>query len=342
MNSKFSRLLAFSAFALIGCASEKPDDAAFSLFESKLEQYATRYKVPGMSAGVVNDGKLIWTKGFGYADIENKIKPDETTPYRLASVSKPVASVLMMQLMEKNLFSLDEPLDNYPNINEGFTGKNILLRHVLNHTSHDLGKSYRYNGFAFEQLTQVAEKITGKSYHLLLREKIIEKLNLKNTSTGQFVEDYEDVRNRLAKPYELTEEGEFKLSSYIKYNASTAGGLISSVRDLAKFDSALDEGKLISEKSMELMFTPTKSTDGSTLPYGLGWFVQDYNGQKIIWHYGYWNCSSTLYIKIPEQKLTFILLANSDALSSNFNLGNGDVTVSPFTRTFLDLAGKLQ
>lgn len=330
-----SRMIYVLAIIILCSCFQVSEDKSLSELENKLKQLSIQYNVPGISAGIVVEGKLIWTKGFGYADIENKIVPDENTPYRLASVSKPVASVLIMQLLEKGQLSLDVPMDNYPNIYHLLRDRNITFRHVYSHTSHDLGKTYKYNGAAFGQLTLIVEEESGKSYHQLLKDEIIEKLNLKNTSVGQFVDDYEDVNSRLAKPYELTEEGDFKLSNYIRGNANTAAGLISSVSDLAIFDAALDGRKLIKAKSIEMMFTPTLSTDGTMLPYGLGWFVQEYMGKKVVWHYGHWNCSSTLYMKIPEDRITFILLANSDALSSHFPLHEGDVTVSDFANAFL-------
>jgi len=109
------------------------------------------------------------------------------------------------------------------------------------------------------------------------------------------------------------------------------------VLDIAKFDSALDRNVLLKRETLERAWTPAVSTRGQTLPYGLGWFVQRQNGIRLVWHYGYWPQSfSSLYLKVPERDLTFVLLANSDALSAPFNgLGLGDVMTSPFATAFL-------
>jgi CubicO group peptidase (beta-lactamase class C family) len=86
------------------------------------------------------------------------------------------------------------------------------------------------------------------------------------------------------------------------------------------------------------MYTPTISTRGKTLPYGLGWFVQEYKGIKMIWHYGHApKAYSSLILKIPEKELTMILLANSDGASRGFNLGSGNVLNSPFALLFINL-----
>lgn len=77
------------------------------------------------------------------------------------------------------------------------------------------------------------------------------------------------------------------------------------------------------------------STKGESLPYGLGWFTQNYKGTKLIWHYGYWTCNSSLILKVPERNITFIAMANTDNLSRSTDLGAGDVTSSSVGLAFL-------
>lgn len=118
---------------------------------------------------------------------------------------------------------------------------------------------------------------------------------------------------------------------------SASAGMISSVVDIAKFDAAMDRDMILSQATREAMHVSTISINKQALPYGIGWFVQHYQGIKLIWHYGYVpKAVSSLILKIPEQQLTLILLANSDGASRNFNLGKGDVLNSPFARLFLE------
>jgi CubicO group peptidase (beta-lactamase class C family) len=77
------------------------------------------------------------------------------------------------------------------------------------------------------------------------------------------------------------------------------------------------------------------STTGKTLPYGLGWFVQEIEGVKINWHYGYWIGMSSLIIRVPDKKISFVLMANSDMLSAPYPLGSGDLSRSPYAMEFL-------
>ena len=108
--------------------------------------------------------------------------------------------------------------------------------------------------------------------------------------------------------------------------------------DLAKFDVAMDQNLIVSEESKAAMFTPTLSNSGQPLPYGLGWFVQEHESRQLLWHYGWQpGAYSSLILKVPEEELTLILLANSDGASAPFGLGKGDVLKSPFAVTFINL-----
>src|SRR5688572_1314871 len=134
-------------------------------------------------------------------------------------------------------------------------------------------------------------------------------------------------------------------ASFVHLNAvTTAGEATSTVVDLAKFDVALDEDRLIRPESRARMWTPAVSNAGQTLPYALGWFVEEIAGQKAMWHYGWLPPSvSALYLKVPEAELTFLLLANNDRLSGSFAWSRDGVRASPFARAFLaafDLLGE--
>ncbi len=114
---------------------------------------------------------------------------------------------------------------------------------------------------------------------------------------------------------------------------SAATGVISTVRDLAQFDSALTSGVILSADSLAFSWNAP-----SGRPTGLGWFVQSYNGQRVAWQFGLASDAySSLIVKIPDRRLTLILLANSESLTSALNLQAPDVTQSLFARTFLRL-----
>ena len=116
---------------------------------------------------------------------------------------------------------------------------------------------------------------------------------------------------------------------------NAADGLIASVYDLAKYDKGLDV--LLLPETLAASFT-NGVANNAPLPTGLGWFVQMYEGERIVWHYGLApDAYSSLILKVPARRLTLIMLANSDGLSGPFSLEKGDVTSSLFAKTFLRL-----
>jgi hypothetical protein len=122
-----------------------------------------------------------------------------------------------------------------------------------------------------------------------------------------------------------------------------SAGLVASAGDVLRFSIALDQGVLLSPSSLGRMYTPAlgRAAEGPT--FGLGWFLQQYPGLAIAWHFGQAFESSSLLIKIPERRVAFVTLANSDGLSRRLRLGDhGDVLKSPAAVLFLKwyLAGK--
>jgi CubicO group peptidase (beta-lactamase class C family) len=320
-------------------------------FERELEQLRTLLKIPGMSAGVVKDGRLIWARGFGYSDYENKVAATPETPYEIASLSKTFGATLLMQLVEQGKLSLDDPMSKF---SDQYKGDLIKVRHVLTHTSEGAvpGETYKYNGNLFDNLTDVAIKASGKRYRLLLAENILDRLGTTGTSPGNDyadnpggmaqllgetrVNNYLDVLKRLAKPYRLYGADEIVQTSNPRRGIGTATGIISTVVDLAKYDAALDQNLFVRKETQERMWTAAVSNGGKTLPYGLGWMVQPYRGLKLVWHNGYLpDLYSAVILKVPEKRLTFILLANSDALSAPARLGQGNVMNSAFADSFM-------
>ena len=321
----------------------------FARLETQLEDLRELLMIPGMSAAVVKDRKLIWARGFGFADNERRIPAAENTPYRIASLTKTFASRLLMQMVEQDKVSLDDPMSKY---SADFKDDSVKVQHILSHTSEGVpGAKYKYNGDRFAYLDRVIEKASGKTFRELLTENILTKLKmsdtvpghdvleqpnkLKNTLDARILVRYENVLERLAKPYTLYGDSQIILSPYPVKRITTAADFISTVVDLAKYDAAIDRNLLLRKVTQNAAWTPTVSNDGQTLPYGLGWFVQNYQGSKLVWHYGQWQTFSGLILKVPEKNLTFILLANSSALSTPFGLGVGDITKSIFALTFL-------
>ena len=459
---------------------DQPSDSArIARLETLLESLRQELKIPAYSAAIVKDQKLIWAKGFGYADVENKIPATEHTPYHLASLTKTFASTILMQLVQEGKIKLDDPVSKY-----GITLPSdgvITVRHLFSHTSEgNPGEHYRYNGNRFAELDKVVERASGKSFAELLIANILDPLSMNETApnvpriigtkspntaaeaaepevkaavmdiiagfnsgnvdqierriaprqnrfqgeggfltsfidatelrsafqagfklkfevhnleaavygdsavatffmggtitppnapprpegpwrssfiwnkqdgvwklvhahqsalgramiTEKHKQRFETVVKTLAQPYALDREFRTTKISYPQ-GFSTSAGLMSTVLDMAKYDIAIDQNKFLTKETQQLAFTPTMSTKGEPLPYGLGWFTQNYKGTKLLWHYGYWTGNSSFILKVPGQNITFIIMANSDNLSRPTDLGSGDALSSPVGMAFL-------
>ena len=317
--------------SLVGVFPEGPDivDERTGRFGRELDALREKLHIPGMAAAVVRDREVIWSRGFGMADIGNGIEATADTPFRLASVTKTYASTVILRLVEEGKIDLDSPVSDFGVDIDG--SSEITVRHLMSHTSEGKpGSRYKYNGYRFGQLGGVIEHATGRSFAEHLRELIIEPLGLRNTSSS-----VDGLAEDLARPYGWTRKEGVVTGKYPEH-FSPAAGLMASVADVARYDIALDSDVFVKPETRELAWTPTVSTGGRDLPYGLGWFTQKYRGTRLFWHYGYWDSISTLYLKVPDYGLSFILLANTDALSDGFGLGGGNVRRSPAARLFLD------
>jgi len=327
-----------------------------------------------MSIAIIQDQKVIFAGGFGFADIKNEIPATADTPYNIASLTKPFAAAILMKLVEEGKLELHDEMavllkdtqfqydkrtiDGYwkackeirtasrdPNFEYAFLLKDyrcntarIEVKHHLTHTAQgEPGAAYRYNGFLFGFLSPVAEAVTGNDFAVLLVENIIRPLDMTRTVPSISGRIRQQVLADRAKYYRMGFGGDFVPSSY-PVKLSSSAGMISTVRELAKFDIAMDRNLIVSKETKAAMFTPAISNSGKPLPYGLGWFVQYHNDVKLVWHYGWApKAYSSLFIKVPEKELTLILLANSDGASAPFRLGAGNVLRSPFAVAFLNL-----
>jgi len=230
---------------------QRGDAATWDKFETKLEYLRQQMKIPGMSAAIVMDQKLVWAKGFGYADLENHIEATPDTPYHLASVTKTLAATLIMQLVQEGVISLDDPVSKYGV--ELTSQGTILVRHLLMHASTGVpGTTYIYDGDRYGFLAQIAERATGKPFRALMQERILSPLGMTNTwmdkTCGQ---DIHTVQ--VAKPYQLDPSYNVIEGIYVVRGFDAAAGLISTVKDLAKFDIALDQNVLLHKEAKEKM-----------------------------------------------------------------------------------------
>ncbi len=317
----------------------------FALFEAYLDSLRLQAGIPGLSAAVISGDRIVWERDLGLRDVERSIPIAPNTPYLIADLTQTVTATLVLDCAARGAISLDDRIARW---SSAISEPDATVRHVLSHTSEGTpGRSFRYNPARYSALAAVVADCGDAPFPRVLADEILDRLGMVDSVPGHDAidpptrelfdseqrEDYARALPRLAIPYRVDAGGRAVRSEYPTRGLTASTGLISTVRDLARFNAALDDD-LMSAESTRLAWT----NGGPGLPFGHGWFVQSYNGVPVVWHFGSHQAAfSSLFLKVPDRDLTLILLANSDGLSASFRLGDGDVTSSLFARLFLRL-----
>lgn len=340
-----------AALASGGARGAGAQTLALALFERYLEPLRLQAGIPGLSAAIVLDGQVVWELGLGMRDLEGMHAARPDTPYPIGDLTQTVTSALLFKCAELTGLSLDEPLGRWVPESE-WAG--ATLRQVVSHAALDTLRGFRYQPLRFALLARPIEECGTGPLHRLVAQYVLEPLAMIDAVPGYTIaaavregdeawmpaamrERYEASLARMARPYKVARRGRVSPGVLPPAGMDGAGGLVASVRDLAKFDAALDAHVLLRPETLEQLWTPPMR-NGTPAPFAMGWFVQGYQGETLVWHFGHVpDAYSSLLLKIPDRRLTLILLANSDGLSAPFALHEGDVTSSLFARTFLRL-----
>jgi CubicO group peptidase (beta-lactamase class C family) len=337
--------------ATLGWAGDSSAQSQPSLFERYLDALRQQAGIPGLSAAIVENGSIVWERGFGLRDVENTLPALPDTPYPIADLTEPFAAVLLAQCVERGALEWDAPMRRWTS---RIPEASATVRHVLTHSSAGTpGAAFRFDPPRYAAVTPVVEACVDRPYRQALAAELLDRLGMADSVPGHDLVDpsagdaralfdagdlarYAGVVARLAAPYKVDKSGKATRSEYPPRGIDAAVGMISTARDLARLDAALDDGVLLDSGTLAAAWTNAVGANGAVLPTGLGWFVQFYNGERVVWHYGVAsNAFSSLVIKVPGRRLTLILLANSDGLNATPSLSEGDVTASPFARLFL-------
>lgn len=309
----------------IACTSEnkKTETRNKELFTSEMKQLKDYFHIPGLAVLVQKGDCTIYEDYMGYADIENQIKVDTTTQFPIASITKVFAATALFQLQEEGKLHLDDTIDSY--LDHPVFGDSIKIKHVLSHTSQgNVGKHFYYS-YRFGTLTPVIEKASEKPFEVFIQSNILNPLQLNHTL---FMTDSTKTGPSMAQPYNF--EGE-TVPGILEYGTSTSSGIASTLHDMTLFSRALDGNDLLTISSKNTLFAPSKPR----LPYGHGIFSQQFEGKTILWGYGQYDSYSSLLLKVPEDDLHLILLANNNLMSDPARLINGDIFSSLFALSFL-------
>jgi CubicO group peptidase (beta-lactamase class C family) len=332
-GSRIAGLLALSACSSLAATNNMTSD-----LDSLFAEY-NRPDSPGASVMVIQNGKVLFAKGYGLANLEDKIPCSTNTNFRLASVTKQFTAMAVMILADRKKLSLSERLtDFFPEFPE--YGRAITVRHLLSHTSglidyedvipkgteipvldRDVlrllmqqdktyfppGSKYKYSNSAYSLLALIVETRSGSTFAQFLKRNIFQPLKMTNTLA--YEQGLSVVPNR-AYGYSADGAGFKRTDQSLTSSVLGDGGIYSSVADLRKWDQALYTGKLVSPKMLKQAFTPAVQTDHPNTGYGFGWYIGSYRGLKEIWHSGTTRGFTTRIARFPEKKFTVIILTN--------------------------------
>jgi CubicO group peptidase (beta-lactamase class C family) len=296
---------------------------------------------PGLSVAVVENGKVVFAKGYGMADLQNSLPVKPKTVFRLGSITKQFTATMILQLAGEGKLSLDDKVGKLlPDSPQSWA--DITVRHLLTHTSgiHNYtslpdfleavkkpiapehindevkpmpldfapGAKWSYSNSGYEELGLIVEKLDHRTYEKSLHARILDPLGMRET---YFVPNAAIVQNR-ACGYTRA-ENRFANCAYLDMGwPYAAGSMESTVMDLAKWDAALYTAKVLPKNVLEQMWTKAKLNDGTTSGYGFGWEIGEVNGLKNVSHGGGIFGFATDISRFPTLGLTIIALTNSD------------------------------
>ena len=313
-------------------------------FEDSLDRYVNSklqgWKVPGMVLMVIQDGKVVKSKGYGTAQLEFNVPVSTKTVFEIASLTKSFTAVMVMMLAEEGKLKLDNKISAYlDSIPAGW--QDITIRHLLSHTagirnysslppvpripntpfSYSVliqrvgnlplefkpGEAFKYSNSNYYVLGQIIEKTSGKSYGDFLVERISRPLGMTQTRMNDFTE----VIPYRAGGYAWDIETGRMKNREIGHPSGpfAAGSILSTGQDMAIWDIALHAGKVLKPAVLAQMWEPYRLNDGTDSRYGLGWYIDKSIPRKS--HGGKIGGFTSNYSHYPEEKLTIILLTNS-------------------------------
>ena len=337
------------AFTLTTAQADTIDDFVREKMKSKA--------IPGVALTVLKDGKIVKSQGYGMANLELSAPVTEKTAFQLASVTKQFTATAIMALVEDGKLHLEDKIVSLlPDLPAAWSG--VTLRQLLNHTSgiksytniegfdktlrKDFtpqeiialvskepmefapGEKWNYNNSGYFLLGMILEKVTGKSYNDFLTERIFKPLGMNDTRVNNLSEIIPNRAQGYSRSGDHYVNGEY-LSPTQPF---AAGALISTIADLARWDKALDGETILKSASLTQMWTPTALPDHQEQGYGFGWVVGVKNHHRRISHGGGIPGFSTETLRLPDDKLSVIVLTNRDGGDAGaIALGVADILV---------------
>ncbi|UCC38381.1 MAG: serine hydrolase [Candidatus Aminicenantes bacterium] len=352
MKRQFSRVLIVSLLGLwitFWCALPLATDSGQSLtsesqkeFEEYVKEQMALDKAPGLSVGFLK-GDKIWTRAFGFSDLENKVPAKPESSYRLASITKTLTAIAVLQLVEAGKIDLDAEVQTYvpyfPKKKWPVTVRLLLghlggISHYKNYAvegrikvrkntkqalaifqDFDLvaepGTKFNYSSYGYNLLGAVIEEASGVSYGNYIKEHIFEPLGM----TDSRIDDPIEIIPNRVRGYRLI-RGKIKNSEYVNVSSRFAGGgTRSTIVDLLKYAHGIIEGALLKEETWKLIFTSMATQEELFTEYGMGWRVSPWRGHFMVSHGGSQPETRTHLLIFPSEEFAVAIASNREGLN---------------------------
>ncbi|MHC5110632.1 MAG: serine hydrolase domain-containing protein [Planctomycetota bacterium] len=332
-------MMMIALFALANAQDARAANAGLTTrFHAFCEREFQRQQIPGLSVAVVTSGGEIWEESYGLADMENNVAATTQTVYRLASISRMITAVAVLQLVQHGSLDLNANIRDF--VPEFKTDQSITIQHILPHLSGirtlnsadelynrreyarlidtidrfsgdplvaSPGRRFHNSALAYNLLGILIERVTGRSFESQLKTAVFDPAGM--TSAG--TDDARRIIPHRSAGYIRRKDGSLRNSIFVDLSLlRPAEGLAGSARDLARFGKALLNGTLLKPAYFNLMATEYKTVEGKPIHYGLGCFVRTWNGYKIVGHGGWQPKVSSFLLILPEKKIVVAALAN--------------------------------
>lgn len=320
------------------------------MVDDYIQAMMVKEKIPGLSVAVVREGEALLVKGYGLANIEHSVPATGQSVYEIASIGKTFTATVIMMLVKENAISLDDFIVDYlDEVPEAWYP--VRLKHILSHQSgipsytdaknywditrldltkaeilgliSDLplkfqpGEFSAYDNTGYYLLGLIIEKVTGQSYEEVLQTRIFSPLGMNATRMN---DPGSIVPNRAAGYRWGNKTNTLRNKPYYSPSVTySAGGHLSSVEDMVKWEQALCDATLLSSTILNRMWSPQPSARGdewNKLRYvmGLGWFVLNYDGRRVVGHNGSILGFASNITRFIDDKITIVLFCNLDKI----------------------------
>jgi CubicO group peptidase (beta-lactamase class C family) len=334
---KFHKIILLSLISLMKVSAYGQHEEIVNYARSQMDSS----HIPALSVAIIDQGKVVLQEALGMSNIEHQMPNTVGTAFQLASVTKLISATALMTLVQSYQLDLNDRIRKYlPELPKAWDSMKVI--DLLSHQSGitdllQLKQNFRtideavdtaasrildfepgtktvYAGGDYAIIMKLIERVAGMPFQEFMQIALFERQGMKHTVFNNMEQDFIyrtcDTISFAASVYQWDDNRHQQRVFSMMFPPWTyaAGGLFSSISDLTKWVVALDQGQILQPGFQTLMWTPAKLRTGEASPFGVGWIVDNYHGEKVTGHSG--GPALADVVRLPERKITVIVLTN--------------------------------